>query len=58
MWKDEIVEEVRYFRNEYASQFNYDLDLIFQDLQAKEKLHPERLVTFLPQQDSILKINQ
>jgi hypothetical protein len=33
MWKDEIVEEVRKTRDEYAAKFNYNLDEIFDDLQ-------------------------
>ena len=45
MWKDEIVEEVRGYREEYASLFNHDLDAIFQDLIEKEKQHPQRLVS-------------
>ncbi len=26
MWKDPIVEETRKFREQYASQFNHDID--------------------------------
>ena len=36
MLKDPIVEEVRKHRNEYASQFNFDLDAMFNDLKSKE----------------------
>lgn len=36
MWQDEIVEEIRSIRQEYAQSFNYDLDAIFKDLQKKE----------------------
>ena len=44
MWKDTIVEEVRGSREEYASQFDYDLEAMGKDLQAKEKRHASRLV--------------
>ncbi len=48
MWKDPIVAETRALRDEYARQFNYDIDAIFQDLMAKQARHPERIVSFLP----------
>ena len=39
-WKDEIVEEVRKARDGYASQFDYDLKLMFEDLRKKEEQNP------------------
>jgi len=36
MWTDEIVEEIRRIRDEYAKSFNYDLDAIFADLRKKQ----------------------
>lgn len=41
MWKDPIVEEIRKFRDEYASQRNHDIDAIFVDIQQRqaESLH-------------------
>lgn len=39
-WKDEIVEEVRTAREAYAAQFNYDLELMFEDLKKKEEQNP------------------
>lgn len=36
MWQDEIVEEIRRIREEYAKSFNYDLDAMFADLQKKQ----------------------
>jgi len=38
MWKDPIVAEVRKAREKYAAKFNFDLDLIFADLQRRDKL--------------------
>jgi hypothetical protein len=46
MWKDPIVAETQALRDEYASQFNYDIDAIFDDLMAKQAKHPERIVSF------------
>jgi hypothetical protein len=36
MSDDPIVEEVRRIRDEYAAQFNYDLQAIFADLKRSE----------------------
>ena len=47
MWKDEIVEEVRRVRDEYAAKFNYDLDAIYKDIKKQEK-QTEREVVSLP----------
>ncbi|MGK7902935.1 MAG: hypothetical protein AB4352_16300 [Hormoscilla sp.] len=44
MWKDEILEEIHKYREEYARSFNYDLKAIFEDLRKKENAHPEKLV--------------
>jgi len=38
--KDEIVEEIHAWRAQYAAQFDYDLNRIFKDLQAKEARNP------------------
>jgi hypothetical protein len=52
MWKDPVVEEIRAIRDEYASEFNYDIEAICRDLRAQEArsgrepltLPPKRLV--------------
>jgi hypothetical protein len=36
MYKDEIVEEIHKYREEYAKSFNYDLNAIFKDLRQKQ----------------------
>ena len=51
MRKDEIVEETRRLRDEYAKQFNYDLDLIFEDLQKKQKESGRKYVSFSGRKD-------
>ena len=45
MWKDPIVAETRILRDEYAREFNYDAEAIFEDLMAKQAGHPERVVS-------------
>ncbi len=42
MWEDIIVEEVRKYRDEHASKFNYDIDKIYQDLKKKEMKNPNK----------------
>ncbi len=46
--EDEIVEEVRHYRDAYAARFNYDLDAIYRDLKAKEHRSKRKLVSFSP----------
>jgi len=37
MWQDPIVAETRALRDEYARQFNYDINGIFEDLMTKHE---------------------
>jgi len=53
MWQDPIVAETRALRNEYALQFNNDINDIFKDLMAKQAAHPERLVSFPPRKPKV-----
>ncbi|RKZ82586.1 MAG: hypothetical protein DRR19_20410 [Candidatus Parabeggiatoa sp. nov. 1] len=48
MWKDPIVEEIHRLRDQYASQFNYDIDLIFKDIQKRQTQLGKKLVSFPP----------
>jgi len=48
MWKDPIVEEVRQYGNTYAAQFHEDLAAMFHDLQEKQKIAPQRVVSMKP----------
>ena len=48
MWKDPIVAETRSLRDEYARQFDYDADAIFDDLIKKQAMHLERVVSLPP----------
>jgi hypothetical protein len=45
MKKDEIVEEVRKYREGHASKFDYNLKKICRDLKEKEKSHGNRIVS-------------
>jgi len=47
-WKDEIVEEVRAAKEAYASQFDYDLARMFEDIRKEEQKHPERMADLRP----------
>ncbi|MBN3925839.1 MULTISPECIES: hypothetical protein [unclassified Nostoc] len=44
MYKNEIVEEIHKYREDYAQSFQYDLQAIFNDLQRKQTEHKDRLV--------------
>lgn len=48
MIKDPVVEEVRQLRDEYAKQFNYDLEAIYRDLKAQEKKSGRKYVSLPP----------
>ncbi|MGI9036957.1 MAG: hypothetical protein ACR2GD_13100 [Pyrinomonadaceae bacterium] len=48
MWKDEIVEEVRRVRDEYAAKFDYDLDAIYKDIKKQEKQAQNKIVSLPP----------
>jgi len=48
MWKDPVVEEVRELRDEYAQQFNYDIEAICRDLAEQEKTSDHLVVTLPP----------
>jgi len=47
MWVDEIVEETRKARDEYAAKFGYDIAAIVADVKEKEK-HSRRPVVSRP----------
>jgi rubrerythrin len=44
MHKNEILDEIHRYREEYARAFDYDLRAIFDDLKHKELAHQDRLV--------------
>ena len=44
MYKDEILEEIHKYREEYAESFNYDLKAIFNDLRKKQIARGHKIV--------------
>ena len=48
MWQDPIVEEIHKTREEYARQFNFDIDAICKDIQAKQANSGREVVSFPP----------
>lgn len=54
MWKDEIVEETRKVREEYAEKFNYDLEAIYKDLKKQEKGGKRKIVSMQPKEPELI----
>jgi hypothetical protein len=48
MQDDPIIAEIRRIREEHAAKFNYDLDAIVADLQAKERSSGRKVVSLPP----------
>ncbi len=48
MWNDEIIAEIRKYRQEHAASFGYDVKKIYADLKAKELKNPHKKVTLAP----------
>ena len=46
MFEDEIIKETRRRRDEYAAQFDYDLNAILADLQKKQTESNRQYVSF------------
>lgn len=46
MQDDPVVKEVRKAREEYAKQFNYDIDAIYHDLKKQEDESDQEMVSF------------
>jgi glycerol-3-phosphate cytidylyltransferase-like family protein len=52
MWVDEIVEETRKVREEYAAKFEYDIAAIVADVKEKEKQSKRPVVSLPPKPPS------
>ncbi len=48
MLQDEILDEIRQFREEHAKSFNYDLDAMFADWQKRQAEGGRQVVSLLP----------
>ena len=55
MWKEEIVEEIHQIREAYAKSFNYDLDVIFEDVRKKEAESGREVVSLSRKRGSITR---
>jgi hypothetical protein len=58
MWKDEIVEEVRRVRDEYAAKFNYDLNAIYEDIKKQEKQTKRKVVSLPPKKVQLPEVEK
>ena len=48
MWQYSIIEEIHKTREEYARQFNFDIDAICKDIQAKQAKSDREVISFPP----------
>lgn len=46
MWEDPVVKETRKLRKQYAEQFNFDPDLIFNDIRNRQAKLKKKCVSF------------
>jgi hypothetical protein len=53
MWTDEIVEDVRKTREEYAAKFNYRLEAIYEDLKQQGKQSQRKIVSLPPREPAL-----
>lgn len=51
-WIDPIVEEIRKQSDEYAAQFDYDLEAIFLDLRRRQEEEGGEVVSFSRKESS------
>ena len=58
MWEDEIVEEVRRVRNEYAAKFNYDFEAIYKDIKEQETKNQRRVVSLPPKKPELVTVDK
>lgn len=54
-WNDEIVDEVRRVRDEYAKQFNYDIAAICADIRQKQAASKRKVVAVSNKKDKVDK---
>lgn len=50
MCEDEIVEETRRLREEYAVKFRHDLEAIYEDLKEQENRSQRKVVSLPPKE--------
>jgi hypothetical protein len=57
MWNDEIVDEVRKVRLEYAAKFNHDLEAIFKDIKQQEEKSDREVVSRPPKKPELVELS-
>jgi hypothetical protein len=55
MWEDPIVAEVRKVREDYAAQFNFDLQALCRALKEREQRDPRPKVSFPPKPAKLVR---
>jgi hypothetical protein len=58
MIRDLIIEEVRKACEDYAMQFDYDLDAMFDDLQRRQREGGRTTVSFPPKRRAMAKVSR
>jgi len=53
--RDQIVDEIRRIRGDYARKVNYDLDAICQDLRENQSMGNQRVVSLPPKRPRVRK---
>ena len=48
MWQDPMVAETRALHEQYASQFGYDVEAVFQDILCRQAMPGKVLVSYPP----------
>lgn len=54
MWQEPVVSETRALRDDYARQFNCNIEAKCKDLMAQQASHPARVVSYLPRKPAIV----
>ena len=49
MHSDPILREVHRMKDQFARQYDYDVDKMFERFREDEKKHPERMVRSIPE---------
>jgi len=55
MWEDPIVAEVRKVREDYAAQFNFDLQALCRALKEREQRDPRPKISFPPKPAKLVR---
>ena len=48
MWKDPIIDDLHKIREDYAREFGFEVDGIFQDIERRQEQSDQEHVSFPP----------